>query len=61
MDTEVLIEELLGSKIYTIENVYKNPDDVARYLFKRETASHKVGEPRTLNAKKFEDLTLIHI
>ena len=58
MDTEVLIEELLGSKIYTIENVYKNPDDVARYLFNRETAWHKVGEPWSLNAKKFEDRRL---
>ena len=45
MDTEVQVEEVLGSKIYTIENVYKFPEKVARYLFNRETAWHKVGEP----------------
>ena len=58
MDTEVQVEEVLGSKIYTIENVYKFPEKVARYLFNRETAWHKVGEPWSLNAKKFEDRRL---
>ena len=58
MDTEVQVEEVLGSKIYTVENVYKFPDKVARFLFNRETAWHKVGEPWSLNAKKFEDRRL---
>ena len=58
MDTEVQVEEVLGSKIYTIENVYKFPEKVARYLFNRETAWHKVGEPWSKNAKKFEDRRL---
>ena len=55
MNTEVQVEEVLGSKIYTVENVYKFPEKVARFLFNRETAWHKVGEPWSLNAKKFED------
>jgi len=58
MDTEVQVEEVLGSKIYTIESVYKFPEKVARYLFNRETAWHKVGQPWSLNAKKFEDRRL---
>ena len=58
MDTEVQVEEVLGSKIYTIENVYKYPEKVARFLFNRETSWHKVGEPWSLNAKKFEDRRL---
>lgn len=58
MNTEVQTYDLLGTKMYIVDNIYKYPDKVARYLFSRETSWHKVGEPWSLNGKEFEDRRL---
>lgn len=58
MNTEVQTFDLLGTKLYVVDNIYKYPDKVARYLFSRETAWHKVGNPWSRNGKDFEDRRL---
>ena len=58
MNTEVKSYDLFGTKLYVVDNIYKYPEKVARYLFSRETAWHKVGDPWSKNGKEFEDRRL---
>ena len=55
MNTKVQTYELFGTKLFVVDDIYKYPDKVARYLFARETGWHKVGEPWSRNGKDFED------
>ena len=51
-----------GSKIFIIDNFYKNPDEIRNYLFKEPAPLHKLYEVGTYNNVMFEDrLSLIHI
>ena len=44
LNSNLVIKEeiLLGSKIFTIDNFYKNPDEVYDFLFNREVNSHSL-------------------
>ena len=52
-------EILLGSKIFTIDNSYKNPDEVHDYLFNREVPLWKIEQKPSYNSIHFEDRRLI--
>ena len=58
-DLEVKEEILLGSKIFIIDNFYKNPDEVYDFLFNREVPLWKIEEKPSFNTIHFIDKRLI--
>lgn len=48
LDSTVQIKELMGSKIYQIDNVFKEPKKLYRFLFNRQSFAVQ-GEPWTRN------------
>ena len=56
---EIKEEILLGSKIFTIDNFYKNPDEVYDFLFNREVPLWKIEEKPSFNTIHFIDKRLI--
>ena len=52
-------EILLGSKIFIIDNFYKNPDEVYDFLFNREVPLWKIEEKPSFNTIHFIDKRLI--
>ena len=56
---EVKEESLMGSKIFTIDNFYKNPEEVADYLFNREVPLWKIEESPSYNTLYFNERRLI--
>tara|TARA_B100001057_G_scaffold234950_1_gene235294 strand:- start:77 stop:682 length:606 start_codon:yes stop_codon:yes gene_type:complete len=59
----LLIEEEVfqGSTIYTVDNFYKNPEEVERYLFHNEVPLHKINEKPTYNNIHFQDRRLFEL
>ena len=56
---KVNTEIFQGSKIFTIDNFYENPDEVSNYLFKEPAPLHKLYEDGfTYNNVLFEDRRL---
>ena len=55
---EVKKEILLESKIFIIDNFYKNPDEVYDFLFKREVPLWKIEEKPSFNTIHFIDRRL---
>ena len=58
-DLKIKEEILLGSKIFTIDNFYKNPDEVYDFLFNREVPLWKIEEKPSFNTIHFIDKRLI--
>ena len=58
-DLDIKEEILLGSKIFTIDNFYKNPDEVYDFLFNREVPLWKIEEKPSFNTLHFIDKRLI--
>ena len=58
-DLEIKEEILLESKIFTIDNFYKNPDEVYDFLFNREVPLWKIEEKPSFNTIHFIDKRLI--
>ena len=58
-DLEIKEEILLGSKIFIIDNFYKNPDEVYDFLFNREVPLWKIEEKPSFNTIHFIDKRLI--
>ena len=56
---EVKEDFLLGSKIYTVDNFYKDPEEVSDYLFNREVPLWKLEERPSYNSVYFNDRRLI--
>ena len=56
---EIKEEILLGSKIFTIDNFYKNPDEVYDFLFNRDVPLLKIEEKPSFNTIHFIDKRLI--
>tara|TARA_B100001057_G_scaffold326992_1_gene327284 strand:- start:363 stop:1019 length:657 start_codon:yes stop_codon:yes gene_type:complete len=54
VDTEVF----QGSKIFTINNFYKNPDKISNYLFQNPAPLHRQYDNPTYNGVRFEDRRL---
>jgi hypothetical protein len=54
-DLEIIEEYVLDSKVYIIKNFYKNPDDVAEYLFNKEVPLWKEKESPSFNGLFFND------
>ena len=48
-DLEVKEDSLLGSKIYTVDNFYKDPEEVSDYLFNRKVPLWKNKERPSYN------------
>ena len=57
-DLDIKEEILLGSKIFTIDNFYKNPDEVYDFLFNREVPLWKIEEKPSFNSIHFIDKRL---
>ena len=57
-DLKIKEEILLGSKIFTIDNFYKNPDEVYDFLFNREVPLWKIEEKPSFNTIHFIDKRL---
>ena len=57
-DLDIKEEILLGSKIFTIDNFYKNPDEVYDFLFNREVPLWKIEEKPSFNTIHFIDKRL---
>ena len=55
---ELIEEELLGSKIYMIDNFYNNPQEIEDYLFAEPAPLHKQHESPSFNNIHFEDRRL---
>ena len=55
---EVNTEIFQGSKIFTIDNFYENPDEISDYLFKEPAPLHKEYDNPTYNNVLFEDRRL---
>ena len=51
--------QIMGSTVYEVEDVYKFPKKVKRWLFSRETPLWKMNEPNSLNGKEFLDRRLV--
>lgn len=51
-EAEIQISELLGSKIYTIDNVFKYPKKLDRFLFNRQNFLVQ-GDPWSANGQQF--------
>jgi len=56
---EVKEDHLLGSKIFTIDNFYKDPEEVSDYLFNREVPLWKIKESPSYNGLYFNERRLI--
>ena len=56
---EVKQDYLLGSKIFTIDNFYKDPEEVSDYLFNREVPLWKIKESPSFNGLFFNERRLI--
>lgn len=52
LDSTVQVDELMGSKIYTIDNVFKEPKKLERFLFNRNNFPVQ-GDPWTSNMIDF--------
>ena len=57
-DLDIKEETLLGSKIFTIDNFYKNPDEVYNFLFDREVPLWKIEQKPSYNTIHFIDKRL---
>ena len=57
-DLEIKEEILLESKIYIIDNFYKNPDEVYDFLFNRDVPLWKIEEKPSFNSIHFIDKRL---
>ena len=57
-DLEIKEEILMGSKIFIIDNFYKNPDEVYDFLFNREVPLWKIEEKPSFNTIHFIDKRL---
>jgi len=59
----LLIEEEVfqGSTIYSIENFYRNPEEVERYLFHKDVPLHKADERPSYNKIHFEDRRFVEL
>ena len=57
-DLEIKEEILLESKIFIIDNFYKNPDEVYDFLFNREVPLLKIEEKPSFNTIHFIDRRL---
>ena len=57
-DLEVKEEILLESKIFIIDNFYKNPDEVYDFLFNRDVPLWKIKEKPSFNTVHFIDKRL---
>ena len=57
-DLEIKEEILLESKIFIIDNFYKNPDEVYDFLFNREVPLWKIEEKPSFNTIHFIDRRL---
>ena len=57
-DLKIKEEILLGSKIFTIDNFYKNPDEVYDFLFNREVPLWKIEQKPSYNTIQFIDKRL---
>ena len=57
-DLKIKEEILLGSKIFIIDNFYKNPDEVYDFLFNREVPLWKIEEKPSFNTIHFIDRRL---
>ena len=55
---EVKKEILLESKIFIVDNFYKNPDEVYDFLFKRDVPLWKIEEKPSFNSIHFIDKRL---
>ena len=55
---EVDTEIFQGSKIFTIDNFYKDPDKIFDYLFQNPAPLHKQHDNPTYNGVRFEDRRL---
>ena len=58
-DLKIKEEILLGSKIFIIDNFYKNPDEVYDFLFNREVPLWKNKERPSYNGMYFNDRRFI--
>ena len=56
---EVKEDSLLGSKIYTVDNFYKDPEEVSDYLFNRKVPLWKNKERPSYNGLYFNDRRFI--
>ena len=56
---EVKVDYLMGSKIFTIDNFYKDPEEVSDYLFNREVPLWKIKESPSFNGLFFNERRLI--
>ena len=56
---EVKQDYLLGSKIFTIDNFYKDPEEVSEYIFNREVPLWKTKESPSFNGLFFNERRLI--
>ena len=56
---EIKKEVLLESKIFIVDNFYKNPDEVYDFLFNREVPLWKIEEKPSFNTIHFIDKRLI--
>ena len=57
-DLEIKEEILLESKIFIIDNFYKNPDEVYDFLFNRDVPLWKIEEKPSFNSIHFIDKRL---
>ena len=58
-DLKIKEEILLGSKIFIIDNFYKNPDEVYDFIFNREVPLWKIEQKPSFNTIHFIDKRLI--
>ena len=57
-DLKIKEEILLGSKIFIIDNFYKNPDEIYDFLFNREVPLWKMDQKPSFNTIHFVDRRL---
>lgn len=59
-DSQVIVEEFMGSKIYYIDNFFKTPDDVVKFLDETPTRMHKPEKMpsylKDINSIEFSDI-----
>ena len=55
---EIKKEVLLESKIFIVDNFYKNPDEVYDFLFNRDVPLWKIEEKPSFNSIHFIDKRL---
>lgn len=54
-DCKIEVEEIEGSKVYSIENFYKDPDSILKFFLSHEPPLWKVEEKPSYNGVFFED------